>query len=297
MTAPIVVPVDAWRLLWRWRTDVLIAADGTEQRASTSALPRTFMAATANLTDAQRLALHAAIVGAPDATVPVAQPHEGTPTTAAVTGAAAVVDDTYCDWIAAGRRVLVVGAGGVSFTTTISSFTGGSLTLGAGPSSGTYPAGVTMVYPCEEVYLDDGQEVTRAPVNLSRWRLAGRQQTAAALTGTGGAAVTTYESLPVLVDRPLAGTSDGETYRTGIEFADAGGAPSASTIWTYGRRQRSGSWMITTPAQRQTWKVWLSTVRGRWKPFLAPTWRPDFTLYTQPTVLVTLADQVWACFN
>ncbi len=22
-----------------------------------------------------------------------------------------------------------------------------------------------------------------------------------------------------------------------------------------------------------------------------------FTLYTQPTVLVTLADQVWACFN
>lgn len=282
MTAPILVPVDAWRVLWRWRTDVIVASDGTEQRACTSTLPRVYLGGTLNLTDAQRIALHATIIAAPGGTVPVAQPHEATPTTAAVTSTAVTVDATYCDWIATGRRVLVVGAGGTSYSTTISSFTGGALTLADAPSSGTYPAGVTMVYPCEEVWLDAGQAVTRSPVNLSRWQLAGRQQTVAALTGTGGAAVTTYASLPVLVDRPAAGASDGEAYRTGIEWADAGGAVTGSTIWTRAHRQRAGTWLISTAAQRQAWKVWLSTVRGRWKPFLSPTWRADATLQAQP---------------
>mgnify|MGYP007083431073 FL=1 len=282
MTAPVLLPVESWRILWRWRTDVIHLADGTEQRASTSALPRVYFAGSYDLTDAQQRALHATLLGSPTATVPVAQPHEGTPTTAAVTGAAAVVDATYCDWIANGQRVLVVGAGGASFDTTISSFSGGSLTLAAGPTSGTYPAGVTMVYPCVNTFLDDGQAVTRWPVNLTRWQLAGRQQVAAAIGGAGGSAVTTYASLPVLVDRPLIAGADGESYRGGLEWADAGGAVAVSSTWLRGARARAGTWLIRGAAARQRWKVLLGTLRGRWKPLLAPTWRPDATLQAQP---------------
>lgn len=282
MTAPVLLPVESWRVMWRWRTDVILAADGTEQRASTSALPRVYFAGSYDLTDAQQRALHATLIASPTATVPVAQAHEGTPTTAAVTGAAAVVDDTYCDWIATGRRVLVVGAGGASFDTTISSFTGGSLTLADGPSSGTYPAGVAMVYPCVDAFLDDGQQLTRSPVNLARWQLAGRQQVATSIGGAGGAAVTTYASLPVLVDRPLIAGADGESYRGGLAWADAGGAVAVSSTWLRGARARAGTWLIRGAAARQRWKVLLAALRGRWKPLLAPTWRPDATLQAQP---------------
>jgi hypothetical protein len=282
VTAPVLLPVESWRILWRWRTDVIPLADGTEQRACTAALPRAYFAGAVDLTDAQQRALHADRLANPTATVPVAQPHEGTPTTAAVTGAAAVVDDTYCDWIANGRRVLVVGAGGAMFDTTISSFSGGSLTLADGPSSGTYPAGATMVYPCVDTFLDDGQQVTRWPVTLTRWQLAGRQQVASSIGGAGGAAVTTYASLPVLVDRPLMAGADGESYQGGLEWADAGGAVAVSSTWLRGARSRAGSYQIRTPAERQAWKVLLGTLRGRWKPLLAPTWRPDATLQAQP---------------
>lgn len=282
MTAPVLLPVESWRILWRWRTDVIPLADGTEQRACTAALPRVYFAGAVDLADAQQRALHATLIAQPTATVPVAQPHEGTPTTAAVTGAAAVVDATYCDWISNGRRVLVVGAGGASFDTTISSFSGGSLTLAAGPSSGTYPAGATMVYPCVDTFLDDGQQVTRWPVTLTRWQLAGRQQVASSIGGAGGAAVTTYASLPVLVDRPLMAGADGESYQGGLEWADAGGAVAVSSTWLRGARSRAGTWLIRGAAERQGWKVLLAALRGRWKPLLAPTWRPDATLQAQP---------------
>ncbi len=37
-----VLPDASWRVLYRWRTDVTTYADGTEQRARTSSLPRVY---------------------------------------------------------------------------------------------------------------------------------------------------------------------------------------------------------------------------------------------------------------
>ena len=281
MTAPVLLPVESWRILWRWRTDVIPLADGTEQRACTAALPRVYFAGAVDLADAQQRALHATLIAQPTATVPVAQPHEGTPTTAAVTGAAAVVDATYCDWISNGRRVLVVGAGGRRSTRRSRASAAGRSPWPPG-RTGTYPAGATMVYPCVDSFLDDGQQVTRWPVTLTRWQLAGRQQVASSIGGAGGAAVTTYASLPVLVDRPLMAGADGESYQGGLEWADAGGAVAVSSTWLRGARSRAGTWLIRGAAERQGWKVLLAALRGRWKPLLAPTWRPDATLQAQP---------------
>ena len=281
MTAPILLPVGAWRLLMSWRTNLRTVANGAEQRSASTTAARMSVGGSFHLTDAQERSLRATLLGDPDAAVSVALPHEATPATAAVTGAAAVVSPTLCDWIANGRRVLIVGAAGASFDTTISSFTGGSLTLAAGPSSGTYPAGVTHVYPCATVLLGPGARVDRAPVNLSTWQIAGRTSEPVAFTGIGGAAVTTFDSLPVLVPRPLD-RDGGEDYALGSMWRDAGGAVSQLSTWDAGKRRRAVEFMIATPAERQAWKVWLLAVRGMLRPFLAPTWRPDATLQAQP---------------
>lgn len=282
MTAPVLLPVEAWRLLASWRTNLRTTADGGEQRSASTTAARVHVAGSFALTDAQERALRATLHSDPDGAVYVALPHEATPTTADVTGAAAVVSATYCDWIANGRRVLIVGAGGASFDTTISSFTGGSLTLAAGPSSGTYPAGVTMVYPCAPVLLGPSARVDRERVNRSTWQLAGRASELVAFTGTGGAAVTTFDGLPVLAPRPYMDRGGDEEIATGAVWRDAGGAVSQISTWATGRRMRGAEYLIATPAERQAWKVWLLAVRGRLRPFLAPTWRPDATIHAQP---------------
>lgn len=282
MTAPVLLPVDAWRLLVSWRTNLRTASDGSEQRSASITAARMHVAGAFALTDAQERALRATLHSDPDGTVYVALPHEATPTTADVTGAAAVVSPTLCDWIANGRRVLIVGAAGASFDTTISSFTGGSLTLAAGPSSGTYPAGVTMVYPCAPVLLGGSARVDRERVNRATWQLAGRASELVAFTGTGGAAVTTFDSLPVLAPRPQMDRGGDEEIATGAVWRDAGGAVSQISTWAAGRRSRAAEYRIATPAERQAWKVWLLAVRGMLRPFLAPTWRPDATLQAQP---------------
>lgn len=284
-----ILPDGSWRVLYRWRTDVTIYADGTEQRARTSSLPRVYYSGAYLLTDDQSRDLTARLrltqgQGALPATLstyalPLA--HEGTPALAAITGTAATVSATYLDWLAVGRGVVVVGPGG-SYTTEIDAVSGGSLTLADAPPSGAYPAGATRIYPTEPVYLEDGQQVTRYAVSRARWQMAARQATAAAIGGTGGASAPTLGGLPIVASRPLLAGADGETWAAGAEWADAGGAVAVSTTRLLGARQRSGAWLIRTPAERQGWKALLGTLAGRWRPCLLPTWRPDLTIHTQP---------------
>lgn len=265
----------------RWRTDVYLAADGTEQRASTGGpIPMGLCSGSFQLSDADQRLLHAALTSGPATAVTIPLAHEGEPTTGVFSGAAVGMASTYADWLTAGRTVLVVGASGSYYTTTISGYSAGTLTLAAGPSSGTYPAGVTHVYPCESVYLDR-PTVARSPVNLSTWQASGWCASARALTGAGGTAVTTFDSLPVIVARSV-GSSDSETYATGAEVIQAGGAVAQATYRLHGLRARAGTWLIRSRLERQSWKLLLATLRGRWKPALAATWRPDLTLQAQP---------------
>lgn len=281
MAAPVLLPDGSWSYLLRWRTDVIAAADGTERRASTLSLPRAYISGEMVLSDSGARSLTAHLTSSPGSAVTIPLAHEATVTSGAFSGATVAMDGTYCDWITSGRTVLVVGAG-ASYTTTVVSHAAGVLTLAAGPSSGSYPAGATHVYPCESVLLEDAQQVRRYPVGMSRWQVTGRVATVRAVGGAGGAAVTTHDSLPVLTARPVSTGLDAEGWASGVLWADAGGGVASATWQTHGLRTRSGTWLIRTPAERQGWKVFLAAVRGRWKSFLAPTWRPDVTIYDQP---------------
>ena len=277
------LPEGPYRQRLAWTTSVLTAADGSEQRQSAGATPRVYLSAALSLTDAEIRALRARQRAPATAIAAYELPRVSDSvrtTTEFASGNYLInVDDlSLAGWATAGQRVAVIGPGGVGVRGEIASASGLEIEL-TDTTPIDLPAG-SRVYPLDSVLLDDAQQVERWPVALSRWQIAGRVASTSGWGGTG-ASVTTHDSLPVLPWRPLGDGS--ETYPTGSVYVDAGfGAVTSSTTWDDGRIQRGGSWLIRTPAERQAWRALLATLRGRWRPFLAPTWRPDLTLYEQP---------------
>lgn len=279
------VPANPFRWTLRWRTDVRTHANGTEQRAATATDPRQFFAGSFYLPDASYAEIRQDLSAGPAGSFELPLVPEAVAAVNAITGTTVTVSATYAEHFTAGRRVLIVGPSGHGYKTTIGSVGGGgaTLTMGASPPSGeSYPAGVTAVYPLESVLLEDGQQLLRYPVNAGRWSYVARQETAREIAGTG-ASLTTFAGLPVLDRRPL-GAEATEQVIGGLRWFDVGGAVDSSTIWSRSQHVRAGaSWLIQAAAERQWWKLFLATVRGRRGAFLYPTWRPDLTVHTQPS--------------
>lgn len=268
-----------FRWIQQWRTDVLTAWDGTEQRISTRSLPRDRYEGSFLLDDADLRYVRQLLSASPAGQVDLPLPHEAVATTAAITGGTIYVTATHADWIAIGRRIYVRAPSGAAYTTTITGANGGTLNVADSPPVGaTFPAGLTLVFPVEGVLLDDGQGLNRYAVAAGRWPFAGRSPTFRA-AGGAGATVQTFSGLPVLDRRPHLERTAAEQILGGVQLLDAGGAIGAVTSWGRSKHRRQGLWRIDTPAERQWWKAFLGAVRGRWKPFLYPTWWPDLELW------------------
>ena len=284
MTAAL-LPANPFRWSLRWATDVRTAADGTEQREALAVYPREAFSGSFYLPDASYATIRQMLSAGPAGLFELPLVHEVVASVNAITSTTITITATYAEWNTAGRRILVVGPSGNGYKTTISSVGGGGATLTVGdspPGGESYPAGLTMIWPLENVLLEDGQQLGRWPVNAGRWSYSARQTTARAMAGTG-ASVTTFDGLPVLDRRPL-GAEASERVRSGVTISDAGGAVAGSTLWDRSQHVRAGNgWRITGPADRQWWRAFLAGQRGQLGAFLFPTWRPDLTIDTQPS--------------
>lgn len=277
------LPEGPFRIVASWATDVRTAADGTEQRASSTALPRLAYGATVTLDDAEIRALRARQLASAATSYELIRSDDPQAVSSAIGSSTTVLtlaDSTRCDWAAVDRRVVVVGPNGTGYRATISAVSLPTITLDDTPPTGVaFAAGTAHVYPIDSVLLEDAQEVKRAPVSLSTWQIAGRADTPRALGGAG-ASVTTHDGYSVLPWRSL--DSGGESYPAGLVYQDAGGAVSQSTLWTRGKLRRSGAWLIRSAADRQAWRALLAALRGSFRAVLCPTWRPDLRVHTQP---------------
>ncbi len=263
---------------WTCPTDVPTAYDGSDgHRASLLTLPTVRYRGSFALLDAEIQTVEQVMATDLSGAYELPLAHEATPALVAITGTGVTVDATYCDWIAVGRRVLVVAPSG-SYTAAIAAASGGSLTIDASPPA-TCPARTTHVYPLEPVLLDDGPTGRRWPVAAGEWSWTGRQQTDRAI-GAAGATLTTFGSKVVLDRRPL-GQGNGQ-HLGGLRWLEAGGKAESLTAWARSRLRRDGSWAIRGAADRQWAKALIAACRGRRAAFLRPTWRPDLTLYSQP---------------
>lgn len=279
-----------WTL--RWQTGLLESYGGTEQRVKLATLPRASFAGSIYLEDADLAAHRALLATDPDVAFTLPLPFEAVASVNAITSTTITISATYVDWNTAGRTIYVRGPAGDAYTTTIDSVGGGGATLTVldSPPSGSFPAGSTMVMPCESVQLEEGQGFARWKAAAGRWDLAGRQVTARALGTTGAPAMTTLGSLDVLDRRPVVDGMAAEQILAGVTFQDAGGAFASSAAWSQAKPRRTFTWLVKGSSERQWWKQFLAARYGRLVTFRAPTWRPDLSLisYTAGTATMTI---------
>jgi hypothetical protein len=283
------LPANPQRWTMRWRTNLYTAEDGSEQAEAVETDERAFYSGSFFLPDAAYATIRQMLSSGPSGTFELPLAAEVVASVNAITSTTITIVPTYAEWNVGGRRILVVGPSGHGYKTTISSVGGGGATLtvsDAPPGGEIYPAGLTMIWPLEDVRLEDGQQLGRYSVNAGRWSYSARQATVRPIAGTG-ASLTTFDGLPVLDRRPL-GAEASEQFPGGVRFIDAGGDVSSSTLWTRSQIVRGGaSWIVRSASDRQWWKLFLCGQRGRLGVFLYPTWRPDLTLQAQPAGAAT----------
>jgi hypothetical protein len=282
-----------------WVTDVIATANGKEQRIARRRAPReTFDVALAVDAELDRRGLRYALFHDPVSTWDLPLPHEACAVLAAVTGASATVDATYDDRFAVGSKVYVQSNDpAVGFEATISGASGPAnarvLALSAGPSSGTYSAGLARVLPVLEVYMDDQQATAREAaagdavdadledVGAGSWSLKAVAKKSPATLGAG-ASLTSFDSKYVLDVWPEIEGEAGETFDAALTRFDSQGI--AAQIWTrpHANVARQHLYEGRSVADRQFWKLFFAQHYGRQVAFLAPTWQPDLDLVSQP---------------
>ena len=279
-----------------WRTDVIESYDGTEQRISLAPCPRERIDGTVTLEDDDLASGRALLCSSPAASFDLPLPWEATPALSAIVDEHIIIDPTLVDWATVGRSVYVRGPAGDAYTGAITAVAGGDLSVVA-PPSGSFPAGSTFVMPLEAVALEDGQSLGRAVTAAGQWTFAGRLTSVRALGGTGAAAISTLSGYDILDVRPTATGLLQEQLLAGVEFQDAGGAVAQTSSWTKAKPRRQTSYLVASRADRQWWKAFLSNRRGRRRPFLVPTWRPDLklTTFTSGAAWIRI-DSSWASY-
>jgi hypothetical protein len=293
-----------------WFTDVLRSYSGLENRISLLDSPReSWDLQIAVDHELDRRALRKALYSDPVSPWHLPIDGESLVVQDDVVGVTVVVDATYADWISNGRAVYVEGDDPDDpdgrYEATISGFLGPTastaITLSAGPpGSATFSAGIARIMPVAPVYLDDASAYSRQAASPSTglasdaeedvgagvWNAKAASVSFPPFVGTG-ATLATFDSLVVLDRRPIVESaleeqtnSDGQRLDYGALVAQFWSRPTAEI-------GRALYFLSDGDADRQFWKLFLLTVRGRQVAFLLPTWQPDVDLVSQPAAAAT----------
>lgn len=284
---------NAYGLSWEFDTEVLTMRSGLEQRIASRTIPTERVDNQYLLGDlddvdqdasADLRALRADLFV--NAVEPWGLPywHEGAASAIDITGTAATVNATYLDWIVANQYVWVVGPNPTDAYYTLIVSTGGTLSartlvLGDSPMDwgfvgDEFPANATFIYPIAGV-VADRPVLGRNQGADGEWRLKGTTQTRWNALGTGGS-ISSFDSLPLLTVRPIMnGQAAEEQFVTDADRQERGSTILQSAMRDVNAIARIHNFVSAGPAEWAYWKKFFTTVVGRQKVFLLPTWRHD----------------------
>jgi len=200
------------------------------------------------------------------------------------------VDGTAVDWVAAAGRVFVDLPDGTWHAGTIEAVNAATpaatrITLAeTALVAEDISAALARLAPLLEVHLDPDQALARRrdldvddAMTEARWSLRALAPAFRATWGTG-ATLTTFDSFNVLTEIPVAFDLVQEQASSGAEILDAGSVIDKERTWTASTIRRAHDFEVDDEDDRQWWRKFLATVRGRWLPFLLPTWRRDLAI-------------------
>lgn len=264
-----------------YATDILRVRSGKERRIALMSIPREYYEFSTVLDSDKARVLRGDLLQGITTGVAfsVSVPSEALAVTSYAGAVLTVQTTTLSDWMANSRSVVVTASNGTQLITTVSSFTATTITLGASPSAGL--AGV-LVMPLQAVQMDDAQQFGKYAVNVQRVDIKAEAIAPPALAGLG-ATLTMHASMPVM-DRAIDASAlvaealIAQTERVDFGIVQTTMFPRAIADWA-----RTISLVCNRDSERQWIKDFFSTVKGKQKPFLLPTWTPDLTIHTQPS--------------
>jgi hypothetical protein len=276
------------QLTFSWRTEVQKALNGIEQRISDADSPAIAYDVTAFLFDEEERTVRSALIVGAATSQPflLALPFEGLEVSTGSVGAIVNVwSSTLCDWANPGQRVCVKAPDGTTALGVVQSATPSSITLDVAPGSAGVAGGRIM--PTVAIYLEPEQGFTRHPIATSHWHI----KALSALFGYAnvatmgvGAAVTTYDGMPVYDRGIRLGGQTQQALLTLGTVVDAGGLRTVLGGASVVDELRPVRLEISTSdvALWQWFKLFLFTVKGMFAPFLRPTWQPDLVFDSNP---------------
>jgi hypothetical protein len=296
-----IVPDIPLNEMWAWLTDVIVATDGTEQRAGLRAVPRRSMESKLiSLTEPEVKEKVKQFLFDVAGQVVIPYFQYATPITVSVlTGALIVTFDQAATDMRVGEYALILTKTS-QMLCKIASFGAGTATLDSALLIDV-PAG-SIIAPAFASVIENRQSLRRYAVNeVSEITVDSTVATARAAFSRPGstATITTFDGYPVLDKRPLANELVEQQFDTGYERFDYDtGTIEQITRWKFTRDEGPRQYLIhraQQPAEMDYWRDFLDQLRGRLNPFLMPTYRKDLYMAATPadasiTLLISGSD-------
>jgi len=276
---------------YEWMTDVLVSINGNEQRISIRQEPRQNFAMS-HLADSDeeiqqwRYELFTGIDGV--WTIPI-WPESETTTSESTTGGSTIdADFTMMDDALGAWAFLIADPELQTYEIVFFvSRTSTTLTI-LGTLSSTYPTG-SSITPLEQCLVQNNSGYQAMSVNAASVEMDFQQYSSNVLSGKGATALTLHNTIPVLDRRPEEGSDSFFGLMTRLDY---GHKTYVLSEQVFANITSSRSYTSRGKADRQWWKLFLSTVRGQLKPFYCSTYRPDMTIDSQPAQAATTIDVV-----
>lgn len=274
-----ILPEVGLREIWRWKTDILQTWNGTESRLSLWDQPRVEERFTFNAVDFEERTEYIDYV-ARNLNLPGIFPlwaWSARITQTSLSGTTLLIADTTKMSIADGDKVVLLNPlTRETITDTVGVITDSSFNVNTALAQDVGPP--WLAFKAMDGLLGNDSTVRWDSVTggvqgvVTSWVEPSLQRTGSS------AALTTLDSLPVLEERILNEAEENPEFPRDV--TDFGGAREVGTRYTNLRLNGKVRFFVDRSNDEQVdyWRLFLDTIKGRWKAFLMSTQREDFTL-------------------
>lgn len=163
----------------------------------------------------------------------------------------------------------------------VSAITDTSLTLTTALQN-DYTARRFYIYPTKAYLLPKNQPIERFAFNGGIIPLQLTDTSRRPLVGKGAPEFTLFNTRPVLDMRPIVDDRAADTFNNRYQLFDFGGAVRTIANQTFADITQPRTYRVSSRSEWQYWKAFLDEVSGQRKTFYAPTWRSDLVLAETP---------------
>lgn len=274
--------------VWDWRTDMMTAYDGTEQRAALRGEhPRVEMSLKFKFSSVTEInAFYADLLSAGNKIWIPEYQYATRSTAASAAGTSQIFYDNTKTDLRDGEYLLIVSSGYSKLVQISSINANGALAAIALNDAIEKDA---LLIPGSIALLDDGRGVSRFPADgaaeASFNALLTRQRATLPRQGSS-VALTNFLTVPVLDRRPLADDMVPDKLSTGqISLDNRLGLSDIISRWDYARMSGERTYRVNrvqTPSELDFWKTFLAYCRGKARKFWTSTYRSDLTPVSSP---------------